>query len=150
MEQEQECENPQQNFCEYSIIRDIVLKVLKAQGIPNPSDEVIDSAIKEHLTPKVLGIIKKLNTEKSGPWKYLLTVFPHIRPAGIIILCSLQMRVLFENTTFFRHKLIRIAGIIRVAGIVRGRVLYEEIRYFKSCLHYCAFHSYASQLCSLH
>ena len=53
MEQEQECENPQQNFCEYSIIRDIVLKVLKAQGIPNPSDEVIDSAIKEHLTPKV-------------------------------------------------------------------------------------------------
>ena len=53
MEQEQEGENPQQTFCEYSIIRDIVLKVLKAQGIPNPSDEVIDSAIKEHLTPKV-------------------------------------------------------------------------------------------------
>ena len=73
MEQEQECENPQQSFFEYSIIRDIVLKVLKAQGIPNPSDEVIDSAIKEHLTPKVLGIInKKLNSENSGPWKYLL------------------------------------------------------------------------------
>ena len=71
MEQEQEGENPQQTFCEYSIIRDIVLKVLKAQGIPNPSDEVIDSAIKEHLTPKVLGIInKKLNSEKSAPWKY--------------------------------------------------------------------------------
>ena len=68
MEQEQEGENPQQTFCEYSIIRDIVLKVLKAQGIPNPSDEVIDSAIKEHLTPKVLGIInKKLNCEKRGP-----------------------------------------------------------------------------------
>ena len=59
MEQEQEGENPQQTFCEYSIIRDIVLKVLKAQGIPNPSDEVIDSAIKEHLTPKVLGIFNK-------------------------------------------------------------------------------------------
>ena len=70
MEQEQEGENPQQTFCEYSIIRDIVLKVLKAQGIPNPSDEVIDSAIKEHLTPKVLGIIKKMNSEKSGPWTY--------------------------------------------------------------------------------
>ena len=71
MEQEQEGENPQQTFCEYSIIRDIVLKVLKAQGIPNPSDEVIDSAIKEHLTPKVLVIIKKLNSEKRSPWKYL-------------------------------------------------------------------------------
>ena len=73
MEQEQECENPQQNFCEYSIIRDIVLKVLKAQGIPNPSDEVIDSAIKEHLTPKVHirdFQQKLLNSEKRGPWKY--------------------------------------------------------------------------------
>ena len=56
------------------------------------------------------------------------TVFPHIRPAGIIDLCSLQMRVLLENTTFLLHKVIRIAGIIRVAGIIRGRALYEEIR----------------------
>ena len=46
------------------------------------------------------------------------TVFPHIRPAGIIILCSIQMRVLLENTTFLLHKVIRIAGIIRVAGII--------------------------------
>ena len=56
------------------------------------------------------------------------TIFPHIRPAGIIILHSLQMRVLLENTTFLLHKIVRIAGIIRVAGIIRGRALYEEIR----------------------
>ena len=56
------------------------------------------------------------------------TVFPHIRPTGIIILHSLQMRVLLENTTFPLHKIVRIAGIIRVAGIIRGRALYEEIR----------------------
>ena len=58
----------------------------------------------------------------------LLTVFPHIRPAAIIILISLQMRVLLENTTFLLHKIVKIAGIIRVAGIIRGRALYEEIR----------------------
>ena len=52
------------------------------------------------------------------------TVFPHIRPAGIIILHSLQMRVLLENTTFLLHKIVRIAGIIRVAGNIRGRALY--------------------------
>ena len=57
------------------------------------------------------------------------TVFPHIRPVGIIILHSLQMRVLLENTTFLLHKIVRIAGIIRVEGIIRGRALYEEIRY---------------------
>ena len=57
------------------------------------------------------------------------TVFPHIRPAGIFISCSLQMRVLLENTTFPLHKAIRIAGIIRVAGIIWGRALYEEIGY---------------------
>ena len=56
------------------------------------------------------------------------TIFPHIRPAGIIILHSHQMRVLLENTTFLLHKIVRIAGIIRVAGIIRGRALYEEIR----------------------
>ena len=55
-------------------------------------------------------------------------VFPHIRLAGIIILYSLQMRVLLENTTFLLHKIVRIASIIRVAGIIRGRALYEEIR----------------------
>ncbi len=61
--------------------------------------------------------------------RYLITVFPHIRPTGIIILYSFQMRVLLENTTFLLHKNVRIAGIIRVAGIIRGRALYEEIRY---------------------
>ena len=50
------------------------------------------------------------------------TVFPHIRPAGIIISHSLQMRGLLENTTFSLNKM------IRNAGIIQGRVLYEEIR----------------------
>ena len=54
-----------------------------------------------HSQRYILGIIKKLNTEKSGPWKYLLTVFPHIRPAGIIISHSLQMRVLLELRGLF-------------------------------------------------
>jgi hypothetical protein len=58
-----------------------------------------------------------------------ITVFPHIRPAGIIILINLQMRVLLENTTFLLHKIVIIEVIIRVAGIIRGRALYEEIRY---------------------
>ena len=61
------------------------------------------------------------------------TLFPHIRPAGIIILHNLQMQVLLENTTFLLHKIVRIAGIIRVAGIIRGRALYEEIRYLIGC-----------------
>ena len=39
------------------------------------------------------------------------------------------MRVLLENTTFSLHKIVRNAGIIRIAGIIRGRALYEEIRY---------------------
>ena len=60
--------------------------------------------------------------------KVVSTVFPYIRLAGIIILFSLQMRVLLENTTFLLYKVIRIAGIIRVAGIIRGRALYEEVR----------------------
>ena len=87
MEQEQEGENPQQTFCEYSIIRDIVLKVLKAQGIPNPSDEVIDSAIKEHLTPKVLGIFNK-----NSPTNALST--------NVVSSCALSTNVASTNTDF--------------------------------------------------
>ena len=52
-------------------------------------------------------------------------LFPHIRPAVIIILC---MRVLLENTAFPLYKVIIIADIIRVAGIIWGRALYEKIR----------------------
>ena len=48
---------------------------------------------------------------------------------GIIILHSLQMRALLENTTFPLHKIVTVAGINRVAGIVQGRALYEEMRY---------------------
>ena len=36
------------------MIREIVLKVLKAQGVENPSEEVIDNAIREHLEQKVV------------------------------------------------------------------------------------------------
>ena len=57
----------------------------------------------------------------------LNTVFPHIVPARIIILCSLQMQVLLENTIFLLHKNIRLAGIIRDEGIIQERALYEEI-----------------------
>ena len=39
------------------------------------------------------------------------------------------MRVLLENNKFMLHKIVRIAGIIRVAGSIRSRALYEEIRY---------------------
>ena len=51
---------------------------------------------------------------------FLYTIFPHVRPVGIIIWCSLQMRVLLENTKFLLHK------VIRIAGIIQGRVLYED------------------------
>ena len=74
-------------------------------------------------------ILANQKTVAAAPVGHIITVFPHIRPAGIIILHSLQMHVLLENTTFLLHKIIRIAGIIRVAGIIRGRILYEEIRY---------------------
>ena len=62
--------------------------------------------------------------------EFMITVFPHVRPAGIIISHSLQMQVLLENTTFLLHKIVRIqiAGIIRVASIIRERALFEEIR----------------------
>ena len=53
------------------------------------------------------------------------TVFSHIRTASIIISNNPHMRVLLENTTFLLHKNVRIAGIIRVAVIIRGRALYE-------------------------
>ena len=56
----------------------------------------------------------------------MYTIFPHIRPAGIIILHSLQMQILLENTTFPLHK------IVRIAGIIRGRALYEEIQYVQN------------------
>ena len=50
----------------------------------------------------------------------------------IVISHSPQMQVLLENTVFSLNKIIRNAGIIRIAGIIRGRVLYEEIRYVKT------------------
>ena len=59
----------------------------------------------------------------------LNTVFPHIRPAGIIFSYGLQLRVLLEITKFHLHKSLPGAGIIRNAGIIRGSGLYEEIRY---------------------
>ena len=47
----------------------------------------------------------------------VITVFPHIRPTGIIISHRLQMRLLLENTTFSLHKSIRNARIIRLVHI---------------------------------
>ena len=57
------------------------------------------------------------------------TVFLHIRPAGIIFLLGLQLRVLLEITKFHLHTSVPGAGIIRNVGIIRGRALYEEIGY---------------------
>ena len=51
------------------------------------------------------------------------TVFPHLRPAGIIISHSLQMQDLLENTKSSPYE------VVRNAGIIRGRALYEKIRY---------------------
>ena len=59
----------------------------------------------------------------------LNTVFPHIRPAGIIFLKGLQLLVLLEITKLHLHKSVPGAGIIRNAGIIQGRALCEEIRY---------------------
>ena len=56
-----------------------------------------------------------------------ITVFPHIRPAGIIFSYRLQLRVLLEITEFHLNKSVPGAGIIRNAGIIQGRTLYEEM-----------------------
>ena len=56
------------------------------------------------------------------------TVFPHIRPAGIIFSLGLQLWILLEIAKFHLHKSVPGAGIIRNAVIIRGRALYEEIR----------------------
>ena len=49
------------------------------------------------------------------------TVFPHMRPAGIIFSYGLQLQVLLEITKFHLHKSVPGAGIIRNAGIIQGR-----------------------------
>ena len=59
----------------------------------------------------------------------MYTVFPHIRPAGNNFLLGLQMRVLLEIAKFHLHKSVPAEGIIRVAGIIRGRALFQEIRF---------------------
>ena len=41
----------------------------------------------------------------------------------------LTMWVLLGNTTFLLNEIVRIASIIRVVGIIRGRAFYEEIQY---------------------
>ena len=55
------------------------------------------------------------------------TVFPHIRPAGIIFSLGLQLWVLLEIAKFHLHISVFGAGIIINAGIIQGRALYEEI-----------------------
>ena len=45
------------------------------------------------------------------------------------------MRVLLGITKFHLHKGVPAEGIIRVAGIIRGRALYEEIRYMKAAFN---------------
>ena len=76
------------------------------------------------------GLIVRIKLREVGQIvRVWVTVFPHIRPASIIFLWDLQLQVLLEITKFHLHKSVPGAGIIRNAGIIRGRVLYEEIRY---------------------
>ena len=44
----------------------------------------------------------------------VITVFPHIRPMGIIILCSLQMQVLLENVIFSYIKLLELRVLLEM------------------------------------
>ena len=53
--------------------------------------------------------------ERSG---FLSTVFPHLRPAGIIFSLGPQLHVLLEIAKFHQHKSVLGAGIIRNAGII--------------------------------
>ena len=76
-----------------------------------------------------------------------LTVFPHIRPAGVNFSLGLQVQVLLEITIFHLHKSVPTAGIIRVASVIRERPLYEEIRYsldITACLIYTFYVSFSS------
>ena len=59
---------------------------------------------------------------------------------GIIILHSLQMWVLLENNVFPLHKIVNIAGIIRVAGIIQGRVelVSKDLNHLAAILHFYA------------
>ena len=54
------------------------------------------------------------------------TVFPHIRPVGIIFLHGLKLRALLEITNFHLNKSAPGGGIIKNASIIQGRTLYEE------------------------
>ena len=60
------------------------------------------------------------------------------KTAGIIFSWGLQLRVLLEIAKLHLHKSVLGAGISRDAGIIRGRVLYEEIRYIKLATLYVA------------
>ena len=48
----------------------------------------------------------------------MVTVFPHIRPAGINFSLGLQVRVLLEITKFHLHKSVPGVGIIINVGII--------------------------------
>ena len=44
--------NPSITQSDYSMVKNIVLSILKSQGVPNPSDDVVDDAIREQLKQK--------------------------------------------------------------------------------------------------
>ena len=56
----------------------------------------------------------------------LSTVFPHIRPVGIIFLLGLQLRVLLEITKFHLHK-----SVPMVQALLEMRVLFEGGSYMR-------------------
>ena len=48
--------NPSNAQSDHSMVRNIVLSILKSQGVPNPSDDVVDEAIREQLKQKQVEI----------------------------------------------------------------------------------------------
>ena len=86
---------------------------------PNPMIAVASCAVIFNI---ILGLL--LNGQHHGHrcvfvWpSSLFTVFPHIRPKGIIFSYGLQLRVLLEIIKFHLYKSVPGAGIIRNAGII--------------------------------
>ena len=48
MQEDQQKQSLTQSFPPYDMVRNIVLKILRGQGVPDPSEAVIDNAIKEY------------------------------------------------------------------------------------------------------
>ena len=66
---------------------------------------------------KMIDTLKVLLIKSCGGL-FIISRISSYKTRGYYFLCSLQMRVLLENTKFLLHKVIIIAGVIRGAGII--------------------------------